>query len=203
MDIPEGFTPHDGKSMPYDRITKIDVVYGNGNIDYDCRTYMVDLLWEGKTPGLFDIVGHRLHVPPATAESEYRAALEPFAALADETDKLETELGQGHIAAFIAASRSAVPALIADWREMRAEIDELRASVKIIDDELQANEQELSDWEDQSMSDRNQIAALNAENERLRRGLKTLATTFYKEDQHQDYARHILDSTALEAKNDR
>ena len=36
------------------------------------------------------------------------------------------------------------------------------------------------------------INRLEAENERFRRGLETLATTFYKEDQHQDYARHVL-----------
>lgn len=45
------------------------------------------------------------------------------------------------------------------------------------------------------------LTALEAENKRLqktndhyRSGLQTLASTFYKEDQHQDYASHILNS---------
>jgi regulator of replication initiation timing len=38
--------------------------------------------------------------------------------------------------------------------------------------------------------------ALQLENDRLRYGLQVLATTFYKEDQHQDYAKHVLKRAA-------
>lgn len=34
--------------------------------------------------------------------------------------------------------------------------------------------------------------------ERYERGLNTIATTFYKDDQHQDYAKHVLDIRNLE-----
>lgn len=36
------------------------------------------------------------------------------------------------------------------------------------------------------------VSELEAENERLRGGLNVLANTFYKDDQHQAYAKHIL-----------
>lgn len=35
-------------------------------------------------------------------------------------------------------------------------------------------------------------ASLEEERDRYRRGLEMLACTFFKEDQHQDYAKHIL-----------
>lgn len=44
--------------------------------------------------------------------------------------------------------------------------------------------------------------ALEKRAEKLTAGLQVLATTFYKDDQHQAYAKHILDAAraALEAK---
>ncbi len=36
--------------------------------------------------------------------------------------------------------------------------------------------------------------AAEAERDRFRRGLETLACTFYKDDQYQDYAKHVLDA---------
>lgn len=38
--------------------------------------------------------------------------------------------------------------------------------------------------------------------ERYESGLNTLATTFYKDDQHQDYAKHVLDIRNLEPRHD-
>jgi hypothetical protein len=35
-------------------------------------------------------------------------------------------------------------------------------------------------------------AGAQKEIERLRSGLTTLSTTFYKDDQHQEYAKHVL-----------
>ena len=37
--------------------------------------------------------------------------------------------------------------------------------------------------------------ALKAGNARFRSGLNTLANSYYKDDQHQDYARHVLESS--------
>ncbi|WP_379069165.1 hypothetical protein ACHMW4_04350 [Mesorhizobium sp. UC22_110] len=36
--------------------------------------------------------------------------------------------------------------------------------------------------------------AAEADRDRYRRGLETLACTFYKDDQYQDYAKHVLDA---------
>lgn len=46
-----------------------------------------------------------------------------------------------------------------------------------------------------------QVEAMERERDCLRSGLETLAATFYKEDQHQAYARHVLDEAALQKGN--
>jgi hypothetical protein len=40
-----------------------------------------------------------------------------------------------------------------------------------------------------------QLDDIADELERLRSGLQVLATTFYKDDQHQEYAKHVLGVT--------
>ncbi len=78
--IPTGFTPHDGEPMPVDVDTFVDVILRSKGADWARAHFFEWENWEDdtgdyKTPA--DVIAYRVHVPQATAESDFRAALEP------------------------------------------------------------------------------------------------------------------------------
>ena len=95
---------------------------------------------------------------------------------------------------FIAHARTDIPALIAVIEASEA------ARVKA-EQERDAEARKRQEWQDRSIFGDKRITALEqerdalkAENARFRSGLNTLANSYYKDDQHQDYAMHVLEA---------
>lgn len=63
-------------------------------------------------------------------------------------------------------------------------------------------EHELHEANERAESAEAKLAEARKVIERYESGLNTLATTFYKDDQHQDYAKHVLAIRTLEPRHD-
>lgn len=88
-----------------------------------------------------------------------------------------------------------IDAALAALEQVMRERDEARAT---LDEVCLSSRQE---WQ-RATSAEAKLAEARKVIERYESGLNTLATTFYKDDQHQDYAKHVLDIRNLEPRHD-